>query len=165
MKLNSQRLNLDYQPGKEIFTFPEETGLPFIFDVDEELTNNSVAMYTVGIMLDSAERLAELAKQAIKASLENSANTYHELVRGFMDFHREDVGLPVAKSLFPDEDISLLSYEKMVDYLKLKRFGSILDEGQQLFIIDLSFNPLITDELLVVYLNLNQEIVCIAHES
>lgn len=82
-----------------------------------------------------------------------------------MDFHREDVGLSVAKSLFPDEDISLLSYEKMVDYLKLKRFGSILDEGQQLFIIDLSFNPLITDELLVVYLNLNQEIVCIAHES
>ena len=82
-----------------------------------------------------------------------------------MDFHRQDVGLYVAKALFPDEDISLLSYEKMVDYLKLKRFGSILDEGQQLFIIDLSFNPLITDELLVVYLNLNQEIVCIAHES
>ena len=70
-----------------------------------------------------------------------------------MDFHRDDVGLPVAKSLFPDVDISLLSYEKMVDYLKLKlklklkRFGSILDEGQRLFIIDLSFNPLITDEL------------------
>lgn len=122
-------------------------------------------MDTVGIMLDSAEHLADLAKQSIKDSLENSANTYHDLVRGFMDFHRDDVGLPVAKSLFPDEDISLLSYEKMVDYLKLKRFGSILDEGQQLFIIDLSFNPLITNELLVVYVNLNQEIVCIAHES
>ena len=145
MKLNSQRLNLDYQPGEEIFTFPEETGLPFIFDVDEELTNDSVAMDTVGIMLDNAEHLDALAKQAIKDSLENSANTYHELVRGFMDFHRDDVG--------------------MVDYLKLKRFGSILDEGQQLFIIDLSFNPFITDDLLVVYFNLNQEIVCIAHES
>lgn len=82
-----------------------------------------------------------------------------------MDFHRDDVGLPVAKSLFSDVDISLLSYEKMVDYLKLKRFGTILDEGQRLFIIDLSFNPLITDELLVVYLNINQEIICIAHES
>lgn len=139
--------------------------MPFIFDVYEELTNDSVAMDTVGIMLDSAEHLADLAKQSIKDSLENSANTYHDLVRGFMDFHRDDVGLPVAKSLFPDEDISLLSYEKMVDYLKLKRFGSILDEGQQLFIIDLSFNPLITNELLVVYVNLNQEIVCIAHES
>lgn len=165
MKLNSQRLNLDYQPGEEIFTFPEDTGLPFIFDVDEELTNDSVAMDAVGLMLDSAEHLAELAKQAIKDSLENSANTYHELVRGFMEFHREDVGLPVAKSLFPDVDLSLLSYEKMVDYLKLKRFGIILDEGQQLFIIDLSFNPSITDELLVVYLNINREIVCIAHES
>ena len=165
MKLNSQRLIFDYQPGEEIFTFPEGTGLPFIFDVDEELTNDIVAMHTVGIMLDAAERLADLAKQSIKDSLENSGHKYHELVRGFMDFHSQDVGLPVAKSLFPDEDISLLSYEKMVDYLKLKRFGSILDEGQQLFIIDLSFNPLITDELLVVYLNLNQEIVCIAHES
>lgn len=82
-----------------------------------------------------------------------------------MDFHREGVGLPVAKSHFPVVDISLLSCEKMVDYLKLKRFGSILDEGQRLFIIDLSFNPLITDELLVVYLNINQEIICIAHES
>ena len=88
MKLNSHRLNFDYQPGEEIFTFPEETGLPFIFDVDEELTNDIVAMDTVGIKLDSAERVAELAKQAIKASLENTANTYHELVRGFMDFHR-----------------------------------------------------------------------------
>ena len=116
-------------------------------------------------MLDSAERLAELAKQAIKASLENSGHKYHVLVRGFMEFHCEDVGLPVAKSLFPDVDISLLSYKKMVDYIKLKRLGSILDEGQQLFIIDLSINPLITDELLVVYVNLNQEIVCIAHES
>ena len=165
MKLNSQRLHFDYQPGEEIFTFAEEIGLPFIFDVDEELINDSVAMDTVGIMLDSAEHLADLAKQSIKDSLENSANTYHELVRGFMDFHRDDVGLPVAKSLVPDVDISLLSYEKMVDYLKLKRFGSILDEGQRLFIIDLSFNPLITDELLVVYLNINQENICIAHES
>ena len=51
-------------------------------------------------MLDSAERLAKLAKQSIKDSLENSANTYHDLVRGFMDFHREGVGLSVAKSLF-----------------------------------------------------------------
>ena len=48
MKLNSHRLNFDYQPGEEIFTFPEETGLPFIFDVDEELTNDRVAMDTVG---------------------------------------------------------------------------------------------------------------------
>ena len=76
MKLNSQRLIFDYQPGEEIFTFPEETGLPFIFDVDEELTNDSVAMDTVGIMLDSAERLAEMAKQSIKDSLDNSANKY-----------------------------------------------------------------------------------------
>lgn len=32
MKLNSHRLNLDYQHGEAIFTFAEEIGLPFIFD-------------------------------------------------------------------------------------------------------------------------------------
>ena len=38
MKINSKRVDLEYQPGEEIFTFPEESGLPFLFDVDEELT-------------------------------------------------------------------------------------------------------------------------------
>ena len=31
--------------------------------------------------------------------------------------------------------------------------------------MDLSFNPEITDELMVVYFDLNQEIFCITHES
>ena len=39
MKLNSKRIDFEYTPGEEIFTFPEDTGLPFMFDVDEELTS------------------------------------------------------------------------------------------------------------------------------
>ena len=51
MRLNSKRVNFEYQPGEEIFTFPEDTGLPFIFDVlDEELTENIEAMDVVGQM-------------------------------------------------------------------------------------------------------------------
>ena len=38
MKLNCKRIDFTYIPGEEIFNFPEESGLPFIFDVEEELT-------------------------------------------------------------------------------------------------------------------------------
>ena len=55
----------------------------------------------------------------------------------------------------------------MVDFLKLKRFGSLVDDemDQQVFIMDLSFNPEITDELMVIYFDLNKEIFRITHES
>ena len=77
MKLNSKRIDFEYTPGEEIFTFPEDTGLPFLFDVDEELTDNPTAMDAVGEMLDEAETLAEKAKAAIKAALADEDSRYH----------------------------------------------------------------------------------------
>ena len=71
MKLNCKRIDFTYTPGEEIFTFPEESGLSFLFDVDEELTDNPAAMDTVGEMLDEAEKLAEKAKAAIKTALKD----------------------------------------------------------------------------------------------
>ncbi len=167
MKLNSKRINFEYTPGDEIFTFPEQTGLPFIFDVDEELTDNSAAMDAVGEMLDEAENLAEKAKNAIKVALEDENSQYNDVVTFFMQFHREDVGPDIANELFPETEPSKLSFVEMVDFLKLKRFGSLVDDemDQQVFIMDLSFNPKITDELMVIYFNLNKEIFCITHES
>ena len=167
MKLNSKRINFEYTPGDEIFTFPEQTGLPFIFDVDEELTDNSAAMDAVGEMLDEAENLAEKAKNAIKVALEDENSQYNDVVTFFMQFHRDDVGPDIANELFPETEPSKLSFVEMVDFLKLKRFGSLVDSemNQQVFIMDLSFNPKITDELMVIYFNLNKEIFCITHES
>lgn len=167
MKLNSKRINFEYTPGDEIFTFPEQTGLPFIFDVDEELTDNSAAMDAVGEMLDEAENLAEKAKNAIKVALEDENSQYNDVVTFFMQFHRDDVGPDIANELFPETEPSKLSFVEMVDFLKLKRFGSLVDDemDQQVFIMDLSFNPKITDELMVIYFNLNKEIFCITHES
>jgi len=54
-----------------------------------------------------------------------------------------------------------------VDFLRLDRFGSLVDYkmDQQVFIMDLSLNPEITDELMVIYFDLNQEIFCITNES
>ena len=167
MKLNCKRIDFTYTPGEEIFTFPEESGLPFLFDVDEELTDNPAAMDTVGEMLDEAEKLAEKAKAAIKAALKDENSPYHDVVTFFMEFHRDDVGPDIAADLFPGTDPSKLSFAEMVDFLKLKRFGSLVDSEteQQAFILDLSFNPEITDELMVIYFDLNKEIFCITHES
>ena len=47
MKLNCKRIDFTYTPGEEIFNFPEESGLPFLFDVEEELTSDPVAMDAV----------------------------------------------------------------------------------------------------------------------
>ena len=167
MKLNSKRIDFEYTPDEEIFTFPEDTGLSFLFDVDEELTDNPAAMDTVGEMLDEAEKLAEKAKAAIKTALKDENSPYHDVVTFFMEFHRDDVGPDIAAELFPGTDPSKLSFAEMVDFLKLKRFGSLVDSEteQQAFILDLSFNPEITDELMVIYFDLNKEIFCITHES
>ena len=167
MKLNSKRIDFEYTPDEEIFTFPEDTGLPFLFDVDEELTDNPSAMDAVGEMLDEAETLAEKAKAAIKAALADEGSPYHDAVVFFMEFHRDDVGPDIAAELFPGTDPAKLSFAEMVDFLRLDRFGSLVDYkmDQQVFIMDLSFNPEITDELMVIYFDLNQEIFCITHES
>ena len=55
----------------------------------------------------------------------------------------------------------------MVAPLKLLRICSLVfsEMNQQVFILDLSFNPEITDELMVIYFDLNKEIFCITHES
>ena len=83
MKLNCKRIDFTYTPGEEIFNFPEESGLPFIFDVEEELTGDPAVMDAVGEMLDEAEKLAEKAKAAIKAALVDEDSRYHSVVTFF----------------------------------------------------------------------------------
>ena len=82
MKLNSKRIDFEYTPGEEIFTFPEDTGLPFMFDVDEELTSDTAAMDAVGENLDEAEKLAEKAKEAIRVALANENDFLHAVSSG-----------------------------------------------------------------------------------
>ena len=42
-----------YKRQEEIFAFPEESGLPFIFDVEEELTADPAAMDAVCLLYTS----------------------------------------------------------------------------------------------------------------
>ena len=167
MKLNCKRIDFTYTPGEEIFTFPEESGLPFLFDVEEELTADPASMDAVGKMLDEAEELAEKAKTAIQGALADEDSPYHSPVTYFMQFHWDEVPPDITAKLFPGTDPAKLSFAEMVDFLRLKRFGSLVDDEmeQQVFIMDLSFNPEITDELMVIYFDLNQEIFYITHES
>ena len=161
MKLNCKRIDFTYTPGEEIFNFPEESGLPFIFDVEEELTGDPAAMDAVGEMLDEAEKLAEKAKTAIKAALADEDSRYHSVVTFFMEFHRDDVGSDIAaEPFFREQPHPSCPLPRWWTFLKLKRFGSLVDDemDQQVFIMDLSFNPEITDELLVIYFDLNKDI-------
>lgn len=167
MKLNCKRIDFTYTPGEDIFTFPEDTSLPFIFDVDKELTSDSAAMDAVGQMLDEAEELAEQAKEALKKVLADEDCEDHATVAYFMEFHRDEVDPDTAAALFPGKDPAKLSFAEMVDYLKLNRFGSCIhyETKKQAFILDLCFNPKLTDELMVVYFDLEKKVIGIAHES
>ena len=91
MKLNCKRIDFTYTPGEEIFVFPKNSGLPFIFDVEEELTGDPAAMDAVGEMLDVAEDMADMAKAATKAALADEGDPYHGIVAYFMQFHRDEV--------------------------------------------------------------------------
>ena len=167
MKLNSNRIDFEYQPGEEIFTFPDETGLPFLFEVGDELTNDPAAMDAVGKMLDEVEDLVDEAKAALKAAQADEDSPYHDTVTFFLQFHRDEVDPDIAAELFPETDPAKLSFSEMVDYLQLARFASCVygEYDQQTFILDLSFNPEITDELMVICFNLEKEVLDITHES
>ena len=168
MNLNSKKYpNITYERGQEIFLSPDEVNSAFYFDVEEELTENDEAMSNVAAMLDEVDALEEAAKVFLKKTLENEQNEYYRTVAFFMEFHRNDIDCDTAAELFSTDDPSALSFAEMVDYLKIKRFGSSIDRDckEQIFIMDLSFDPEITDELMVVYFDLNKQIIHLSHES
>ena len=140
MNLKSKKYpNIKYEKGQEIFLSPEEMNSHFYFDVEEELTSNNEAMNIVAEMLDEVEMLEKTAKNFLKKILE----------------------------LFQVDNPSDLSFVEMVDLLKIKRLGGLIDSEsqQQIFIVDLSFNTDFTDELIVIYFNLEKQIFYVTHES
>lgn len=116
---------------------------------------------------DEVEALAEKARAFVKGVLADEASEYYSIVSYFMEFHRDDLPEDMVKALFPVDDPSALTLTEMVDYLQLKRYGSFLDNEtkEQRFIMDLTFDPEITNELLVIYFNADRQIVNISHES
>lgn len=143
------------------------SGIPFWFDVSADLTGDDRAMAVVVSALDEADELAEKSKAFLKGVLADEDSEYYGIVSYFMEFHRDELEEDAVKELFSTEDSSALTLTEMVDHLRLNRFGSFQDEKtrRQMFIMDLTFDPEITNELLVIYFNLDKQIVNISHES
>ena len=168
MILNSRKYpNITYERGREIFLLPDEPGRPFYFDVASELTGDSGAMAAVASALDELDPLEQAAKAFLKTALSDKDSEYYKTAAGFMEFHRDELEPAAVRQLFSVEDPSALSLDAMVDCLRVKRFGSLIDSqlAKQLFIMDLCFDPDVTDELMVVYFDLQKQIVVLAHES
>ena len=158
---------IEYEKGEEIFLSPEEINSSFYFDVEEELTSNDEAMAIVASMIDEVDTLVEVAKDFLKNTLSNEGNEYYGTVAYFMEFHRDEMDADTVLELFPSSNVDTITFIEMVDFLKMIRFGSLIDNktNQQAFIMDLSFNPELTDELMVIYFNLEKQVFYVTHES
>lgn len=158
---------IEYEKGEEIFLSPEEINSSFYFDVEEELTSNDEAMEIVASMIDEVDTLVEAAKDFLKNTLSNERNEYYGTVAYFMEFHRDEMDADTVLELFPSSNVDTITFTEMVDFLKMIRFGSLIDNktNQQAFIMDLSFNPELTDELMVIYFNLEKQVFYVTHES
>ena len=159
--------SIEYEKGEEIFLSPEEINSSFYFDVEEELTSNDEAMAIVASMIDEVDTLVEAAKDFLKNTLSNEENEYYGTVAYFMEFHRDEMDADTVLELFPSSNVDTITFIEMVDFLKMIRFGSLIDNktNQQAFIMDLSFNPELTDELMVIYFNLEKRVYYVTHES
>jgi len=158
---------IEYEKGEEIFLSPEEINSSFYFDVEEELTSNDEAMAIVASMIDEVDTLVETAKDFLKNTLSNEENEYYGTVAYFMEYHRDEMDADTVLELFPSSNVDTITFIEMVDFLKMIRFGSLIDNktNQQAFIMDLSFNPELTDELMVIYFNLEKQVYYVTHES
>ena len=158
---------IEYEKGEEIFLSPEEINSSFYFDVEEELTSNDEAMEIVASMIDEVDTLVEAAKDFLKNTLSNEENEYYGTVAYFMEYHRDEMDADTVLELFPSSNVDTITFTEMVDFLKMIRFGSLIDNktNQQAFIMDLSFNPELTDELMVIYFNLEKQVFYVTHES
>ena len=158
---------IEYEKGEEIFLSPEEINSSFYFDVEEELTSNDEAMAIVASMIDEVDTLVETAKDFLKNTLSNEENEYYGTVAYFMEYHRDEMDADTVLELFPSSNVDTITFIEIVDFLKMIRFGSLIDNktNQQAFIMDLSFNPELTDELMVIYFNLEKQVFYVTHES
>lgn len=159
--------DIEYEKGEEIFLAPEEFGGSFYFDVEEDLTLDEEAMNNVAEALDEVDTFVISAKDFLKKILAGEENEDYGTVSYFMEFHRDELDTDSVLEIFPSSDIETMNFTEMVDSLEAVRFGSIIDSKtqQQAFIMDLSFDPDLTDELMVIYFNLDKQPYYVAHES
>jgi len=159
--------DIEYEKSEEIFLAPEEFGGSFYFDVEEDLTLDDEAMKNVAEALDEVDKMVETAKDFLKEILLDEGNEEYGTVAYFMEYHRDEMDEDTLSEIFPSSDIDTMTFAELVEYLEAVRFGSIIDNKteEQAFIMDLSFDPELTDELMVIHFNLDKQPYYVAHES
>jgi len=170
--LNSKKFsNISYESGKEIYYHANEAGTPFSIDVTSDLTCNIDAMNLVASFLDDIDNLKEQALRLVDSAITNKENQHHSLVIYFFDEQKNPSVFPNGEEtihkMFGTVCLKDVSYNVMLKCLKIVRFGSYIDKdiNEQAFIMDLCFDRDYTDELLVVYFDVNKNIFHITHES
>ena len=169
MLINTAKFkSISYNEGEAIWISAKDGILPFDFDVEEDITKNVQSMDIVCSFLDDVDSLTEKAINYLKATLEKEqASEDDGVVKFYLEFHRDELGLEYLQKMLPDSDVKNISLLEMIDKLKMIRFGSIIDTytNEQVFIMDFSLNKEFSDELLIVYFKTNKELLKISHES
>lgn len=170
--------SLEYTPGESIWidNLMPDNKIPFYFNVSEKITQNESAIARVSHALDHMDELVNKARAHLRDIIQNTKDPSYELLHDFFAFHLLEMDDVSLKVMFGMEQPGTLSELEMVDLLMLKSLGSGLGEGwlgsnfekeqkKQIFIMDFTFDPEYTDQLIVVYLDANENILTISHES
>ena len=169
---------LAYTSGNDIWidNLLPDNKIPFYFHVSEKITQNDAAVARVAHALDHMDELVNKARAHLRDIIQRKKDPGYALLHDFFAFHLSEMDEESLKEMLGTERPETLSELEMVDLLMLKSLGSGLGEGwlgssfekeqkEQIFILDFTFNPGYTDQLIVVYLDANENMLTISHES
>lgn len=170
--------SLEYTPGESIWidNLIPDNKIPVYFSVSDKITQDESAIARVSHALDHMDELVNKARAHLIDIIQNTKDPSYKLLHDFFAFHLLEMDDESVKLMFGMEQLETLSELEMLDLLMLKSLGSSLGEGwlgsnfekeqkEQIFIIDFTFDPEYTDQLIVVYLDANNNILTISHES
>ncbi len=156
--------NIFYTPGEEIWLDDLKPNAPFsfYFTVEEMLTTDEEAMLNVAFALDQMDQIEEKVRVHFKEN-----NSSAELLQFFFEHHLSEMDEASLMEMLQTDDPESLTEHELVDHLVLKRFGTGVDAklSMQVFMMDFSFDPDYTDELVVVYLDADFNVITVSHES
>ncbi|MFD0712985.1 DUF2004 domain-containing protein [Paenibacillus sp. GCM10027626] len=169
---------IEYTSGNKIWidSLMPDHKIPFYFHVSEKITQNEAAITCAAHALDHMDELVNKARAHLKDIIQSKKDPDYKLLHDFFGFHLLEMDEETLKEMLGTEQPETLSEPEMVDLLMLNSLGSGLGEGwlgsnfekeqkEQIFIMDFTFNPEYTDQLIVVYLDANENILTISHES
>ncbi len=90
-----------------------------------------------------------------------------ESIDFLLEFYIEDIDEEYHPEIFgiTVEELKKLDYDEIIDLLILRRFGMYRKNNEIIYIIDLSFNPEVSDQLLVIHVDRAINIIDITNES